>query len=675
MVPVRESNGEWLRIVLDLPGRQLLLRVWEAQIGNIKLYLMDSNDPYNSPADRGITSELYGGGPETRLQQEMILGIGGWRVLEALNLKPNVCHLNEGHAALAIVERIRSFMQASGQPFRVALNTTRAGNLFTTHTPVEAGFDRFSPGLLSRYLAHYVVEMGLDMISFLSLGRQNPEDKKEPFNMAELALRGSGAVNAVSRLHGEVSRRIFQSLFPRWPQQGVPVSYITNGVHMPSWDSRAADKLWTGACGKERWLDTLENIKADFQKVPDQILWQLRNDKTRQLILYARWRLAQQLAASGAPKTEVEQSYQLLSPEILTIGFARRITGYKRPNLLLRDPDRLIRILNHPEYPVQLIIAGKAHPQDIEGKLMIQAWSDFIRRPEARQSVIFVADYDITLAGQLVQGVDVWINTPRRPWEACGTSGMKVLVNGGLNLSEIDGWWAEAFQSETGWAIGDGREHDADPNWDAQEAEQLYSVLEQEIVPCFYDRDPSGIPRSWISRMRTSMAELTPQYSTNRMLREYVERLYLPALQKYLDRIDNKSQKAILISQWQENIQRYWSGVHFGVLEINSGPGFHNFQIPVHFGNLNPDFILVQIYADPKKDEEPEIHPMLRGYKLAGMEEGYLFQIHINTQRPFSHYTPRIVPNFEGVAVPLEANQILWYDISTSGFTIKNIRE
>ncbi len=666
VAPVRVPNGEWLRVNLNLSGRQLFLRVWEARVGRVKLYLLDSNDPYNSPADRGITSELYGGGPEIRLEQEMVLGIGGWRVLSAMGIEPSVCHLNEGHAALAIIERVRSFMEMRRQSFEDALAITRAGNIFTTHTPVEAGFDRFSPGLISRYLGHYVVSMGLDMISFLALGRQNRVDKNEPFNMAYLALRGSGSVNAVSRLHEEVSRRIFQPLYPRWPQLEVPVTHVTNGVHTPSWDSVAADNLWTEACGKARWLGTLDTIREDFQKVPDQVLWEFRNAQTRQLILYARGRLAQQFASMGASKNAVEQCRKLLSPEILTIGFARRFTSYKRPNLLLHDPDRLIRILNHPERPVQLIIAGKSHPQDNEGKALVRAWSEYIRRREVHQRVIFIADYDMALASQLVQGVDVWVNTPRRPWEACGTSGMKVLVNGGLNLSERDGWWAEAFRPEVGWAIGDGKEHDADPRWDAQEAEQLYSVLEKEVVPSFYERDDRGIPHAWISRMRASMTELTPKYSTNRMLREYVEKLYLPALQKYLNRIDEKGQNINQLHNWREDIEKYWPQLLFGKLEILSRPGSHDFQVPVHLGKLNPDFVSVQVYADPETDQGPEIHPMIRGERVAGTENDYIFHVHITTNRPASHYNPRIIPKSEDVAIPLEANQILWYDANST---------
>ena len=472
ITPLREPDGEWLRLELTLPGYSVWLRAWQVQVGRVKLYLLDSNDPANFPARRGITSELYGGGPELRLNQELVLGIGGWRLLEALGLKPEVCHLNEGHAAFAVLERARTFMEETGQPFEVALAVTRAGNLFTTHTPVTAGFDRFSPALMEQYLGWYAQKkLGISLHELLALGRADPNDSSEPFNMAYLAVRGSGAVNGVSRLHGQVSRRIFQPLFPRWPEDEVPVGHVTNGVHMSSWDSEETDALWTGSCGKDRWLGTLETLEEDMRGLPDYRLWECRASARQSLIEYVRERLSRQLEAAGATPEEVEGAKHLFDPNALTLGFARRFTPYKRPNLLLHDPERLRRILTDPRRPVQLIIAGKAHPADLAGQAMIQEWTRFIRRTEARNQVIFLSDYDMLLTGQLVQGVDVWINTPRRPWEACGTSGMKVLVNGGLNLSELDGWWAEAFRPEVGWALGDGREHDDDPAWDAAEAE------------------------------------------------------------------------------------------------------------------------------------------------------------------------------------------------------------
>ena len=440
ITPLRQSDGEWLRLEIPFPGYTLWLRTWQVRVGRTNLYLLDSNDPANLPAHQGITSELYGGGSEMRIKQEIVLGIGGWRLLRTLGISPEVCHLNEGHAAFAVLERAKSFMTDTGQSFEVALNATRAGNIFTTHTAVAAGFDKFTPSLTAQYLRGYTEdELGISFNDFLALGQQNPGDPSEDFNMAYLAIRGSGAVNGVSELHGKISRRLFAPLFKRWPEDEIPVGYVTNGVHMPSWDSSNADDLWTRACGKDRWLGTSKTLEEDIRKVPDAVLWKFRTETSKSLIDYACERLSRQLTASGSPAEETEKVKHIFNSDALILGFARRFATYKRPNLLLHDPERLMKILSNPDRPVQLIIAGKAHPADKAGQDMIKEWIEFIQRPEVRPYVMFLSDYDMVLTEHLVQGVDVWINTPRRPWEACGTSGMKVLVNGGLNLSELDG--------------------------------------------------------------------------------------------------------------------------------------------------------------------------------------------------------------------------------------------
>jgi starch phosphorylase len=662
IMPVRDKDGEWLAVEMDFPGRHVKLRAWQANIGRARLYLLDSNDPSNSPADRGITSELYGGGPDMRLQQEIVLGIGGWRLLQALGINADICHLNEGHAALVVLERARAFMATSGHAFDVALGATRVGNIFTTHTPVEAGFDRFPPSMVQRYLGSYADEIGIGLDGLLALGRQESTNVQEPFNMTYLAIRGSGSVNGVSRIHAEVSRRIFQTLFPRIPQWEVPVTHVTNGVHMPSWDSAAADEIWSNACGKERWLGDLKTVEENLKKVSDKQLWELRNQGRQRLINYARDRLVWQLATAGVSQEEISQARQLLDPNILTIGFARRFTGYKRPNLLLHNAERLAQLLCHPQRPIQLIIAGKAHPRDGEGKAMIQSWSDFVRRAEIRPHVVFLADYDMALAEQLIQGVDLWINTPRRPWEACGTSGMKVLVNGGLNLSELDGWWAEAYRPDVGWAVGDGQEHGDDPNLDAREADQLYHLLEEEVVPCFYNRNANGISEAWVARMRASMAELTPHFSSNRMVREYVERLYLPASQLYHSRIADDTRQASLLCHWRDSLEKHWAELHFGELHVQEENGEYAFMVQLHVGELDPDAVRVELYAEPSNSQEPEIHTLERHEVLTGDLNGYLYSAQLPAHRPASDYTPRVIPHFDGALVPLEARQILWYE-------------
>jgi glycogen phosphorylase len=657
--PLRESNGEWLRIPIALPGLRMWARAWQVEVGQLKLYLLDSNDPANPPNLRSITSELYGGGPETRIRQEILLGVGGWRLLRALGLNPQVMHLNEGHAGFAVLERARSWMADYHQPFDTALTATRAGNIFTTHTAVEAGFDRFSPELVAKYFTDYAKNsLGVSIEELLALGRRDGSPS-EPFNMAYLAMRGSGAVNGVSRLHGQVSRRLFQPLFPRWPEADVPVGYVTNGVHVATWESAEADAFWRAACGRGRWLGDVDRLEPALRLISDLQLWQLRAQTTHGLIEFARQRLAHQLESQGAPANEVEEAGRIFDPDILTLGFARRFATYKRPNLLLHDPDRLLRILTNHERPVQLIIAGKAHPQDLPGQALIRQWNDFIRRPEARPHVVFLSDYDKVLTQNLVRGVDLWINTPRRPWEASGTSGMKVLVNGGLNLSELDGWWAEAYVPEVGWAIGDGHEHDDDPAWDAAEADQLYSVLEHDVIPAFYDRDEQGVPRRWVAKMRESLARLTPQFSANRTVREYTEQHYLPAASAYCSRASSSGKQAGAIRQWQRQLAIHWNSLRFGEVHIESDPDRHLFHVPVYLDELAPDSVAVQLYAD-NPDGRPVRISMNRQQALAGSVGGYLYAAEVPADRPSGDYTARIVPYFPGVNVPLEACQILW---------------
>jgi starch phosphorylase len=661
ITPLRHPNGEWLRLEIALPGYSVWLRAWQVQVGRVKLFLLDSNDAANLPVHRGITSELYGGGPELRLKQELLLGIGGWRLLAALGIQPEVCHLNEGHAAFAVLERARSFMQETAQTFDVALAVTRMGNLFTTHTAVAAGFDRFAPALIEQYLGGYAEKkLGIPLHDLLALGRQNPNDSSESFNMAYLAIRGSGAVNGVSRLHGKVSRNLFAPLFPRWPVEEVPVSHVTNGVHMPSWDSAAADDLWTEASGKDRWLGTMETLEQDIRRISDARLWQFRTAASKSLVKYARERLSKQLAASGASPEAVDGAKHLFDPKALTLGFARRFAPYKRPNLLLHDLERLLRLLTDHVHPVQLILAGKAHPADQAGQTLIREWTHFIRRPEVRPHVIFLSDYDMLLTEHLVQGVDVWINTPRRPWEASGTSGMKVLVNGGINLSELDGWWAEAYTSEVGWALGDGREHGDDPAWDAAEAEALYGLLEREVIPEFYTRNEKGIPTAWVGRMRESMARLTPRFSANRTVREYTEQHYLPAASIYRERAAGKGAIGVQLVNWQRAMEQNWSNMRFGEMKVATDGDKHVFEIQVYLSSLDANSVRVELYADGLNGGEPVRQEMKCIRQLADASGGNVYSAAVSAARPPADYTARVIPARDGVAIPLEGARILW---------------
>ena len=685
IVPVRDRSGSLLRVSVALPGRILTLRVWLAQVGKTPLYLLDSNDLYNSPADQGITSRLYHEDPETRLLQEIVLGIGGWRVLNALGIEPEVCHLNEGHAAFVALERARQFKHENKLSFQQALWATRAGNVFTTHTPVAAAFDQFDKQLIAQYFSLYVQDLDISMEELLALGNkdmgrkdpgrididsadmgQQANENGNTFNMAYLALHGSGHVNGVSKLHGEVSRNLFTPLFPSWPLQEIPVNYITNGVHVPSWDSQWTDELWTDSCGKQRWLGTLEENEQAIAALSDEAIWDCRAKGRTGLVNYARKRLTRQLGQHGASPEVLEQAGHVLDPNALTLGFARRFTAYKRPELLFHDQQRLASLLNNVERPVQLIVAGKTHPQDAEGKRLLQAVVRFSRREEVKQRVVFLEDYDISLAQQLVQGIDVWINTPRRCWEACGTSGMKVLVNGGLNLSELDGWWAEAYSPDVGWAF-DMHTFDAaitDAGVDDYQAQELYTLLEQQVIPEFYNRNERGLPAEWVSRIRSSMAKLTCQFSSNRMVREYVEQCYLPAAAAVQHRCAESGKIAVDLLQWQKTIASNWDELHFGSLQIQSEAEQLSFQVQVYLGGMPVEWINVELYAESANGEVVKVN-MERQSEIAGAVNGFVFAVTVpadmTTEKiAAENYVPRIVPAHADAYVPLEESHIFW---------------
>ena len=656
--PVIGPAGAWLRIELELPGRMLYLRVWQASVGRIRLYLLDSNDLLNGPGDRGITAKLYGDGAEIRLLQEMVLGIGGWAMLDKLAIEADVCHLNEGHAAFAVVERARQFAKKTGASFWEAWWATRAGNIFTTHTAVAAGFDVFLPRLIEQYFREYLADLDIDSRDFLALGRKNPLDGEEPFNMAYLALRGCAAANGVSRLHGEVSRHLFHELYRGWPEWEVPVSHVTNGVHVPSWDSAWADRLWTSACGKGRWLGTVESLTAAIAAIDDETLWGVAGEERRDLVGYARERLAWQFGQRGAAPQKVKAAAQILDPNILTLGFARRFAEYKRPNLLLHDPERLAHLLLNPKYPVQIIIAGKAHPEDEAGKRLVQAWLNFVNRPDVRARAVFLEDYDIALAQQLVQGVDLWINTPRRPWEACGTSGMKILVNGGLNLSTLDGWWAEAYAPEVGWAISAPDQPGLER--DAADAGELYRLLEQEAVPMFYDRDARGIPSAWVKRMRASKSQLAPLFSSNRMLQDYLDNFYRPGAAAFQRRSGDQGKLAKELNAWHTRLAVKWHEVHFGEPEVEQRGDQWQFGVPVYLGEISPDWVKVELYADGDLEREAVRQPMARGDPVSGAINGYIYRASVPASRPEWHFTPRVTAYHPEACTPIESALVLW---------------
>jgi starch phosphorylase len=663
MLPIRPAigpGGDPVEVRLDLPGRVLRLRAWRARVGRVPLYLLDSNHPRNAPVDRGLTGRLYGGDPELRLLQELILGIGGWRLLEALEIEVAVCHLNEGHAAFVVLERARRFMADHGVSFREALWATRAGNLFTTHTAVAAGFDRFAPPLIEKYTAYfdaYVRGLGTTWPELLALGRLDAADATEPFSMAYLALRGSAMANAVSRLHGAVSRDLFAGLFPGRPVDEVPIGHVTNGVHVPSWASVPADMLWTAACGEAPRHPSDEDLSSALGARSDAELWSLLSRERADVVHCARKRLRNQLARHGAPADDLRVADSVLDPDTLTLGFARRFAAYKRPGLLLADRDRLRRLLTRPHRPVQLVVAGKAHPADAEGRRLVAEWIRFAAEPDVRRHVVFIEDYDILIARELVQGVDVWLNTPLRPWEASGTSGMKVLVNGGLNLSALDGWWAEAWSPDVGWAL--------DPALDRSEtaaADALYRILEEEVVPLFYDRDDEGIPRGWVERMRASMARLTARFGSGRMVGEYVEGCYLPAAADAAARTADGARLARELAAWEARVRGHWDAVGFEQVERVPLDGDRlRVTARVRLAGLPADDVRVELFAERGPGEDAHrVVPMLLEAPAAAPDGPAVFGVEIATDRPPAHFTPRIRPHHAAARLPLELPLLRW---------------
>ena len=599
------TDGGPVRVELDLAGRRTVVQVWRADVGRVPLYLLDTNVPENPQDLQDVTDQLYGGDQENRIRQEIVLGIGGLRALRALGLDPVVFHMNEGHSAFLGLERIRVLRRQQGLTFREGLESARAGAVFTTHTPVPAGFDVFRPELMERYLSPYLGELGISLAELLALGRPNGSPGEPGFNMAALALRTSEFANGVSELHGEVSRRLLRSYFPGVPEHEVPVGHVTNGAHTRSCVSREMAGLFDRYLGPG-WTrrPAQEEVWAGVDAIPDEELWATHERRRERLVAFARRRLASQLEQRGASARDIDRARGVLNTRALTIGFARRFATYKRADLILRDLERLKAILLSSERPVQILFAGKAHPADREGKEILKAVVGFCQREEFRRHAVFIEDYDLVIARYLVQGVDVWLNTPRRGMEASGTSGMKVVPNGGINLSIPDGWWCEGYRPEAGWAIGKGEDYPDHAYQDAVESSALYDILEKDVVPLFYAREADGLPRGWIQRMKKSMKLLAPAFSTNRMLWEYAERYYVPAARCSERMSRDGFCKAREIAAWKEKVRRDWPGVRVEtVAETRAGAhrvgeGF-DLAATVRLGDVSPDDVAVEAYYGP----------------------------------------------------------------------------
>ena len=608
---VRRPDGLPLTVRVALPGRPLTAQIWRLQVGRVSLFLLDARLPVNAPEDRVLTDRLYGGDLDLRLRQEILLGIGGVRALAAMGLRPRVFHMNEGHSAFLALERIRQLMDEHDLTFAEAREAAAAGHVFTTHTPVPAGHDYFPPDMMQRYFGEYYPAMKLSRQEFLALGRQDPRNDGEAFCMTVLALRTASYVNGVSRLHGTVARRMWQGVWPGVPEAEIPIGHITNGVHLASWVSEDLAGLYDRYLGP-RWREEPDDPRVwqALDDIPAEELWRTHERRRERLVAMARRRLRAQLEARGASLGELAEAEQALEPGTFTIGFARRFATYKRATLLLQDLDRLTRLLTDTRRPAQIIVAGKAHPRDDAGKEMIQRIVQASRRTELQRRLVFLEDYDIAMARYLVQGCDLWLNTPRRPEEASGTSGMKAAVNGVLHLSVLDGWWNEAYTPEIGWAIGPGGEtpegdilpvaHRDAALRDRLEAQALYQTLEDQVIPLFYDRGPDGLPRGWIERMRASIRAVASQFSSHRMVREYVSRYYVPASRRLQRLAENGVQGARDLARWKAQVAAAWPQVHIEEVCSSGGDQLHpgealEVRAWVHLGSLQPRDVAVEL--------------------------------------------------------------------------------
>jgi len=667
---LRGEDGSPLTVSIDFPGRKVKAYIWSVQVGRITVYLLDTDVPDNSPEDRDITNQLYGGDNETRIKQEIVLGIGGISALAALGINPVVCHMNEGHSAFLALERMRRWIQEKKLSNFEAMTLSRQSTVFTTHTPVPAGIDEFPVQLMQKYFRSYYQQLNITWAEFLALGGASDQSSSShPFNMAYLALGLSSYINGVSRLHGSVSRSMWQKFWSRVPLNEIPIESVTNGVHTNSWISAEMTVLFDRYLGPSWKRNATEKrVWNRILEIPDEELFRVHERRKERLVAFTRKRVSEQIQRRGGLAMEVKAAREVLNSEALTIGFARRFATYKRGTLLFKDLDRMTKILTNPERPVQLIFAGKAHPKDNEGKELIKEIIHIARREDLRNHIVFLENYDITLARYLVQGVDVWLNTPRRPMEASGTSGMKVVFNGGINLSILDGWWAEAYNPEVGWAIGQGEEYSDLRYQDWVEANALYDVLEKEVVPLFYDRGRDNLPRNWIAKMKQSMSHLCPVFNTNRMVKDYTESFYLSAYRQsqILEKDDGKELKEL--SLWRTKLMKAWKAVR--ILDVNSSVpetadvgSDIEVETYVHLGDLLPSDVLVELYIGVIGYGDEISDAQAIPLQFTGEEQQGVFKFKGSTRftRSGKHgYSVRVIPFHRSLVKHFELGMVTW---------------
>ena len=675
---ILSSDGRPLFVEVPLPGRSARVQIWRARVGRVDLYLLDTNVRGNTTEDGDITDQLYGGDAEMRIRQEIVLGIGGYRALEALGIQPAVYHMNEGHSAFLGLERIRRLMEGNDLGFAEAREAASAGLVFTSHTPVAAGHDYFSAALMDRYFADYPARLGLSREQFLALGRSDPTSAAEPFCMTVLALHLAAHSNGVSLLHRRVTRRMWQGIWPSVPESELPIGDVTNGVHLPSWLSQEMSQLYGRYLGANWAANSSERATWDaIEQVPNEEIWRVHEARRERLVNFARRRLRAQAERRGAPQAEVEASSETLDHGVLTIGFARRFATYKRATLLFRDPERLARIMSDPHRPVQFVFAGKAHPRDEAGKELIRQIVNLSRREPFRRRLVFIEDFDMTVSRYLVQGADVWLNTPLRPYEASGTSGMKAAANGVLNLSIPDGWWDEAWNSANpkappiGWSIGHGESY-VDPEHQADvEAEALYDLLERDVVPRFYDRQSSGIPKGWVESMKASIGGLCHFFNTDRMVREYTDRFYAPAAETVASFTADRMRRARELAAWKERVRGGWTQVRVGVLSSGESAEYRigepvRARASVTLGSLAPDDVRVELCIGPLDSDGRIIDPTIVTMAPTAFDgdSRYTYEAEAQTDTSSGRhgYTVRVRPEHPDLNAAFIPGLIAWPD-------------
>ncbi|MGD2092543.1 MAG: alpha-glucan family phosphorylase [Candidatus Aminicenantes bacterium] len=666
--PMEGSPGE---IEVKLPDKSLFLKVWKLEVGRITIYLMDANIEKNSETDRKLTGQLYSGDREWRLQQEILLGIGGIKLLEQLEIPFNVIHMNEGHSSFALFERARTLMNKHGIPFDQAMEVTRKSSVFTTHTPVPAGNDEFHPDLIREYFQDYVNDLGISMEDFLNFGRIQPGNRHENFSMPVVAIRYSSYVNGVSQLHGQVSRKMWKNLWNQVPLEHIPIRSITNGVHLASWLSFEKAELFRRYLGED-WQEKQDRkeLWERIRNIPDPEVWRVHSLRRRRLIYFIRERLKKQLLEKGASQMLINQSQEALNPETLTIGFARRFAAYKRGNLIFRDMKRLMKLLDDPLRPVQFIFAGKAHPQDNAGKEIIKHIIHSINNNNLLKQIVFIEDYDMNVARYMVQGVDVWLNNPLRPQEASGTSGMKASVNGGLNLSIPDGWWDEAcdHNNPNGWSIGSGETYADRSYQDEIESKAIYSIIEKDIVPLFYDTIPDGLPRQWIQMMKNAYISVVSFFNTQRMIKEYAERFYKPAGRNFVTLSQENFKSARELVEWKNYIKENFYSIQIGNIDFDGKNVYTindriKINVEVVTGNLKPEDIKVDVYYGTIAPDHTLTDTAIVNLQEFTQLEGnkYRFSGDLHCQRSGSFgFKIRITPYHSLIMDPYEMNMVIW---------------